>query len=147
MREVCEWLTTASQYNESSVQLLEKNVKGFLSEGFMKEVAGGHPLVGAAFQLLAFGLPCTANIIALKVDEKRRRRVREEMGYVAGLIVTEMVHAVKRGSGSHAHLKALSQRMDGLESTVRMLDAHVYHTFCKNFFLFIENYCQRRWKL
>ena len=42
----------------------------------MKEVAGGHPTVGAALQLLAFGLSCTANIIALKVHEKHGRRIR-----------------------------------------------------------------------
>ena len=58
----------------------EKIFKGFnLSKGFTKEFAGGHLLVGARFQLLAFGLFCTANTIAPKVDEKRRRRVREEM--------------------------------------------------------------------
>ena len=71
----------------------------------MKEVVGGLPLVGAGFQLAAFGLSCVANIVALKVDEKLECRVREEMAYVAGLIVTEMVHVVKRGSEGDAHLK------------------------------------------
>ena len=91
----------------------------------MREVLGRLPLVGAGFQLLAFGLSCNANIVAFKADEKQEHCIREEMAYVTGLTVTEMVRAAKQGPKGHAHLKELSKIMERLESTVRMLDAYV----------------------
>ena len=97
LNENIERLANHIQRDANFSKVLEAIMKAFeISEGPVKEVLGKLPLVGAGFQALAFGMSCTAHIIALKANEKLELEIRQTMAWIAGLTVTELLRASGR---------------------------------------------------